>query len=95
MTNDTIDHDARVTQAAIARLPLHAVVGTDLDAARMRIMRTLGSPPTAVLAKTFFTAMTPDKPSRPLGVAGTTAGLPNQRRDGKGEKAWNDCSATT
>lgn len=36
MTNDTNDHDARVTQAAIARLPRHAAVGTDLDAARMR-----------------------------------------------------------
>jgi excisionase family DNA binding protein len=41
MTNDTIDQDARVTQAAIARLPRHAAVGMDLDAARMRIMRTL------------------------------------------------------
>ena len=66
MTNDTIDHDARVTQAAIARLPRHAAVGTDLDAARRRIMRTLYSAPTAVLPKTLFTAMTRDKPSRPL-----------------------------
>jgi hypothetical protein len=71
MTNDTIDHDARVTQAAVVRLPRHAVVGTDLDAARMRIMRTLDRAPTAVLPKTFFTAMTPDKPSRPIGVAST------------------------
>jgi hypothetical protein len=41
MTNDKIDHGARVTPAAIARLPRHAAVGTDLDAARMPIMPTL------------------------------------------------------
>jgi len=41
MTNDTIDQDARVTRAAVVRLPRHAAVRVDLDAARMRIMRTL------------------------------------------------------
>jgi hypothetical protein len=41
MTNDTIDQDVGATQAAVARLPRHAAVRADLDAARMRIMRTL------------------------------------------------------
>jgi hypothetical protein len=41
MTNDTIEEDVGVIQAAIARLPRHAAVGTDPDAALMRIMRTL------------------------------------------------------
>ena len=40
MTNDTIDQDARVTQATVVGLPRHAAVRADLDAARMRIMRT-------------------------------------------------------
>jgi excisionase family DNA binding protein len=40
MTNDMSNQDARVTQAAIARLPRHAAVGTDRDAARMHIRRT-------------------------------------------------------
>jgi len=33
MTSDTIDHDARVTQATVVRLPRHAAVRADLDAA--------------------------------------------------------------
>jgi len=41
MTNDTIDHDARVAQAAVVRLPRHAAVRADLDAAGTQIMRTL------------------------------------------------------
>jgi hypothetical protein len=36
MTNDTIDQDARVTQAVVVRLLRHAAVRPDLDAARMR-----------------------------------------------------------
>ena len=76
MTNDTIDQEARVTQAAIARLLRHAAVGTDLDAARLRVMRTpyLRTPylrAIAVSAKENFTAMTANRPSRPLGVAKT------------------------
>ena len=54
MTNNTIDHDARVTQAAIARLPRHAAVGTDLDAARMRIMRTPYLRAHSRIAESFF-----------------------------------------
>jgi hypothetical protein len=49
MTNDTIDHDARVTRAAIVWLPRHAAVRADLDADHMSIMRTLYRAPTAVL----------------------------------------------
>jgi hypothetical protein len=76
MTNDTIDQEARVTQAAIARLPRHAAVGTDLDAARMRIMRTLylGAHSRVAESRGIRHEMTADKPSRPLGAASTTAG---------------------
>jgi hypothetical protein len=41
MTNDTIDQDARVTQTTIVRLLGYAAVRADLDAAHMRIMRTV------------------------------------------------------
>jgi hypothetical protein len=41
MTNDTIDHDVKVTHAAIARLPRDAAVGTAAHTALMRIMRIL------------------------------------------------------
>jgi hypothetical protein len=76
MTNDTIDHDARVTQAAVVRLPRHAAVRADLDAARMRIMRTLfgGAHSRVAECRCIRHAMTADSPSRPLGAASTTAG---------------------
>ena len=76
MTNDTIDQEARVTQAAIARLPRHAAVGTDLDAARMRIMRTLylGAHSRVAECRCIRHEVTADSPSRPLGAASTTAG---------------------
>jgi hypothetical protein len=51
MTNDTIDQDARVTQAAIARLPRHAAVGTDRDAAACASCAPFTCAPTAVLPK--------------------------------------------
>jgi hypothetical protein len=41
MTNDTIDQDVGVTQATVVRLLGYAAVRTDLDAARMPIMRTV------------------------------------------------------
>ena len=76
MTNDTIDHDARVTQAAVVRLPRHAAVRADLDAARMPIMPTLypGSHSCVAESRCIRHEMTADKPSRPLGAASTTAG---------------------
>jgi hypothetical protein len=76
MTNDTIDHDARVTQAAVVRLPRHAAVRADLDAARMPIMPTLYLGAHSCVAETrcIRHEMTVDKPSRPLGAASTTAG---------------------
>ena len=76
MTNDTIDHDARVTQAAVVRLPRHAAVRADLDAARMPIMPTLYLGAHSCVAETrcIRHEMTADKPSRPLGAASTTAG---------------------
>jgi hypothetical protein len=45
MTNDTIDHDARVTQAAVVRPQRHAAVRADLDAAHMSILRPLPGRP--------------------------------------------------
>jgi len=89
MTNNTIDQDARVTRAAVVRLSRHAAVRADLDAAP-----ACGScapstwAPTAVLPEIGVsrTAMTADKPSRPLGAASTHPGLPNQRRDGRGRR---------
>jgi hypothetical protein len=76
MTNDTIDHDARVTQAAVVRLQRQAAVRADLDAARLRIMRTpsLGARSRVAECRCIPHAMTADKPSRPLGPASTTAG---------------------
>ena len=73
MTNDTIDQDARVTRAAVVRLPRHAAVRVDLDAARMRIMRTLflGAHSRVAERRGIRHEMTADKPSRPLGVAST------------------------
>jgi hypothetical protein len=71
MTNDTIDQDARVTQAAIARLPGHAAVGTDLDAARMRIMRTLCLRANIRIAESFFHRNDRRQAIPPLEVAGT------------------------
>jgi len=73
MTKDTIDQDARVTRAAVVRLPRHAAVRVDLDAARMRIMRTLflGAHSRVAERRGIRHEMTADKPSRPLGVAST------------------------
>ena len=77
MTNDTIDHDARVTQAAVARLPRHAAVRADLDAARMRIMRTVylrAHHPCCREVRISLTALTANHPSGPLGAARTHPG---------------------
>ena len=48
MTNRTIDQDARVILAAVAGLR-YAAVCADSDAARMKILHTLTSTPTAAL----------------------------------------------
>jgi len=74
MTNDTIDHDARVTRAAVVPLQRHAAVRADLDAAGMRIMRTLylGAHSRIAESRGIRHEMTADSPSRPLGAASTT-----------------------
>ena len=76
MTNDTIDQDMGITQAAVVRLPRRAAVRADLDAARMPIMPTLypGSHSCVAESRCIRHEMTADKPSRPLGAASTTAG---------------------
>jgi len=41
MTNDAIDHDARVTRAAVVRTQRHAAVARTLTLPHQPIMRTL------------------------------------------------------
>jgi len=76
MTNDTIDHDESVTQAAVVRLPRHAAVRADCDADRTWIMPTpyLGAHSRVAECRCIRHEMTADSPSRPLGAASTTAG---------------------
>jgi|BarGraIncu01121A_1022015.scaffolds.fasta_scaffold147395_2 hypothetical protein len=73
MTNDTIDHDVGVTQAAAARLPGHAAVRADLDTHPHADHAPSTWAPAAMLSKVGVsrTAMTADKPSQPLGVGST------------------------
>src|ERR1019366_2235058 len=56
---------------AFVRLQRHAAVRADLDAARMRIMRTLyrGAHSQLAECRCIRHAMTADSPSRPLGAA--------------------------
>jgi hypothetical protein len=76
MTNDTIDQDVWITQAAVVRLSRQAAVRADLDAAHMRIMRTpyLGAHSRSAERKCLRHEMTSDSPSRPLRAACTTTG---------------------
>jgi hypothetical protein len=76
MTNNTIDHDARVAQAAVVRWPRHAAVRADLDAARTWIMPTpyLGAHSRVAECRCIRHEVTAHSPSRPLGAANTTAG---------------------
>jgi hypothetical protein len=74
MTNDTIDQDVGVTQATVVRLLGYAAVRADLDAARMRIMRTVylrAYHRCCRKVRISLTALTANHPSGPLGAART------------------------
>ena len=76
MTNDTIDHDARVTRAPVVRPQRNAAVCADLDAAPIPIRAPSPWAPTAVQpnVRNIRHEVSADGPSRPLGAASTTTG---------------------